>query len=463
MHTVLSMHSVLSIFITAFVSFQLIDRSKALPAVELNKLEGGVNDASRSLHQFCIDNPDEGPPALACFIIAALCPLSRRWLFMEQTAQAARERLSDLTSRDGDWFLDELCTMSGNVSQMNGLLEMCIRALGHDFHSGSVFTCAVKSVKAVHDVYMSMQDLFNKFQSLVLPEAINYVLMEDESTLDMLEDLTTYRLSSYPNLPLLEALGRLSDDLLQAAMKRQQANLIVTAAVEEMRNKISSLLDVEDGNSEGDEELPMAPARIILNKLFGLLHKCEDSTLNMLETVDTINIPDGWENVDIIKQTISLMCNTAGLSLTEELLYVHKAQAIVEFCIECKKLLKAFKLEIKTPEEHSMGFQPPTPPGTPGRKSLLIPVPSEQTLCLPIRRYISESLICHVLGQPSYSLASLLVSTMKEYLGVKIPATTLAPITVEDLCKVVSSLLTSRVYHKSLMIQLTYIHMYTYM
>ena len=44
---------------------------------------------------------------------------------MEQTARAARERLSDLTSREGDWFMDELCTMSGNVSQMTKLLEFC--------------------------------------------------------------------------------------------------------------------------------------------------------------------------------------------------------------------------------------------------------------------------------------------------------------------------------------------------
>ena len=422
--------------------FQLLDRSKALPQVEPSKLEGGVNDASRSLHQFCIDNSDEGPPALACFIIAALCPLSRRWLFMEQTAQAARERLSDLTSRDGDWFLDELCTMSGNVSQMNGLLEMCIRAMGREFRPGSVFLCAVKSGKAVHNVYMSMQDLFNKFQSLVLPEAVNYVLMEDESTLDMLEELSSFRLSSYPNLPLLDALGRLADDLLQAGLKRQQADLMVTAAVEEMRNKISSLLEVQnDGDErEGDEDSPMPPSQIILGNLLGLLHTCEDNILDMLEAVDTIRVPEGWEHVDIIKQTVSLMCNTTGLSLTEELLYVHKAQAVVEFCNECKKLLKAFKLEINQPEEHSMGFQPPTPPGTPGRKSLLIPVPSEQTLCLPIRRYISESLICHVLGQPSFSLASLLVSTMKEYLGVKLPSNPPTSIPVEDLCKVVSIL-----------------------
>ena len=44
---------------------------------------------------------------------------------MEQTAQSAGVRLSELNSREGDWFLDELCTMSGNVSQMISLLENC--------------------------------------------------------------------------------------------------------------------------------------------------------------------------------------------------------------------------------------------------------------------------------------------------------------------------------------------------
>ena len=44
---------------------------------------------------------------------------------------AARERLCDLTSREGDWFLDELCTMSGNVSQMIGLMEMSYRVCWH--------------------------------------------------------------------------------------------------------------------------------------------------------------------------------------------------------------------------------------------------------------------------------------------------------------------------------------------
>lgn len=101
----------------------------------------------------------------------------------------------------------------------------------------------------------------------------------------------------------------------------------------------------------------------------------ESATLKMLEAMEEINIPDYWENVDLIKQTEGLMvcicvyrgcpvkcvliqyfvilhiqCTTASLPLTEELLFVRKAQAIVDFCLECRSLLKAFKLDISVPE-----------------------------------------------------------------------------------------------------------------
>ena len=91
--------------------------------------------------------------------------------------------------------------------------------MGHELHSGSVFTCAVEAVKAVHMVYMNMQELFNQFQSSILPEAINNVLMEDEGMLDILDEFSTFKLTSYPELPLMDALSRLSEDLLQAALK----------------------------------------------------------------------------------------------------------------------------------------------------------------------------------------------------------------------------------------------------
>lgn len=70
---------------------------------------------------------------------------------------AARERLSDLTSKDGDWFLDELCTMSGNVSQMISLLKMCLSSMGHEIQPNSVLFSTISAVGAVHEVYSSMQ------------------------------------------------------------------------------------------------------------------------------------------------------------------------------------------------------------------------------------------------------------------------------------------------------------------
>ena len=73
-----------------------------------------------------------------------------------------------------------------------------------------------------------------------------------------------------------------------------------------------------------------------------------------------------------------------------------------------------------------------TPPGTPGRRSFSIHVPTQSSLTLPIRRYISGTLITHVLGQPSFSLATFLISANTQYLGIELPS---KQITLEDVCK----------------------------
>ena len=53
----------------------------------------------------------------------------------------------------------------------------------------------------------------NKFLSLVLPEAINYVLCEDKSFLDMLDTVTNYTLDVYPGMAIQDALNKLIKDL----------------------------------------------------------------------------------------------------------------------------------------------------------------------------------------------------------------------------------------------------------
>ena len=77
---------------------------ETLPSIDMKQLDTAVVEANQNLQTFCqgknvaavtdhillfvnVDNPESGPPALACFIIIALCPLSRRWLYTERTAR----------------------------------------------------------------------------------------------------------------------------------------------------------------------------------------------------------------------------------------------------------------------------------------------------------------------------------------------------------------------------------------
>lgn len=70
---------------------------------------------------------------------------------MESAAASAGEELVDLTSRDGAWFLDELCGMFGNVSALSTLLQRC-PLLQHDLElpTPSATTQAVYLANAVY-------------------------------------------------------------------------------------------------------------------------------------------------------------------------------------------------------------------------------------------------------------------------------------------------------------------------
>ena len=77
-----------------------------------------------------------------------------------------------------------------------------------------------------------------------------------------------------------------------------------------------------------------------------------------------------------------------------------------------------------------------TPTSSPaGTSTSRLHVPSEHHLSLPIRRYISDTVVNQLLGQPSHCLACILMVTA-ESLGVTV--TKNMPTTLEDVCKMVS-------------------------
>lgn len=70
---------------------------------------------------------------------------------MEEAAVGAGEQLIDLISQDGVWFLEEFCSMVGNVSALATLLQCC--PLLHrdlELHSPSATIQAVYLANAVY-------------------------------------------------------------------------------------------------------------------------------------------------------------------------------------------------------------------------------------------------------------------------------------------------------------------------
>lgn len=74
---------------------------------------------------------------------------------MESAAASAGEQLVDLTSRDGAWFLEELCSMFGNVSALTTLLQRC-QLVQHDLELPAP-SATIQVVYLANAVYTCLQ------------------------------------------------------------------------------------------------------------------------------------------------------------------------------------------------------------------------------------------------------------------------------------------------------------------
>ena len=64
-----------------------------------------------------------------------------------------------------------------------------------------------------------VQELFNGLLSVVLPEAVNFLLSEDEGVLEMMNEVANFTLTSYPGENIKNALKILADGLRECSLK----------------------------------------------------------------------------------------------------------------------------------------------------------------------------------------------------------------------------------------------------
>jgi PI-3-kinase-related kinase SMG-1 len=121
---------------------------------------------------------------------------------MEGAAKCAGDCLVDLTSRDGDWFLDEMRLMFSLISEMMTLIPE-----NHKSNNDPNFSLIMKCLKNADSIHKGLQELNYNFHTIILPEATKTIITEEPTVIRMITELE--EIISSTGLSLIEILEQL--------------------------------------------------------------------------------------------------------------------------------------------------------------------------------------------------------------------------------------------------------------
>lgn len=213
-----------------------LNQIKLEAAVKMNKayerlqMEGGhdgialahesYREAKANLNNW-LRNEEGAAQALEYVLIGMLCNLNRRYLMLESGAQSAGDCLVDLTSREGEWFLDEMCGLSMQVVELLSLIPLQSASV-----EDAALPVAVECVRSANLMLADLVQLNYNFSTIILPETLKKVHSEDPSTLIMINELNAVIMNT--PIPLNDLLSQLEMHLRYLAMDMEVIFLLDT-------------------------------------------------------------------------------------------------------------------------------------------------------------------------------------------------------------------------------------------
>ncbi|XP_076458807.1 serine/threonine-protein kinase SMG1-like [Babylonia areolata] len=383
----------------------------------VSSLEMALHEAEAPIHTFLLESGPAGERSLIGFVVSALSSLSKRYLLMESASSAAGERLMDLTSRDGDWFLEELSSISGNVNHFLNTLERNTTVSSIDqFRELHAALCAT------YTVYVAIQDLHMNFRSIILPEALKLMQSQEPSILSALSQLES--LVGESAQPLESLVAQLEVMHRNVIMGIQGSNKDVLNKVQQMQTAFNQLLQglhqpSQDMAQEGGHS-DLSPGQMLLMGFDGLFTRLDSEFNQLLSCVSTIHIPDAWGKVDAVREARALQLSpwsSDTRSLLSLLFFLKRLQAMQEFFHMVTQLAAALQ-------------------GLNGGA-----VYDDEQMAKPIKKFIAEFVRKQMIGFPS-QLLGCMMCVLVETLGLSVESEValkdvgaLAKVPLEDMCK----------------------------
>ncbi|XP_037294891.1 serine/threonine-protein kinase SMG1 [Manduca sexta] len=312
--------------------------------------------------------------ALESVVIGMLCALNRRYLMLENGAQSAGDCLVDLTSREGEWFLDDMSGLSMQAVELLSLLPLQ-SASAED----AAMSVAVECVRNANLLLADLVQLNYNFSTIILPEALKKIHSEDPSVLLMINELNAAIMNT--PVPLNDLLQQLEMHLRYLIMDMESPANTAQLLAAELRQRYEALLTAPNTEVEGQ-----AAGRMLLMGFNGLFASVE---LRARELADHLAIPisPAWRKIDHISESMHMSAalqSPVFRAVLEDIFLVRRVQTVAEVFAMCAQMACAFK-------------------GA-GPAALF----DDAALCKPVRRFTAEYVSRCVLGVHSKALASVL-------------------------------------------------------
>ncbi|KAJ3601732.1 hypothetical protein NHX12_032699 [Muraenolepis orangiensis] len=398
-----------------------------------------LQEIERCIAAFQRENAEQGSLGLAAVITSALCALMRRNLIMESAAASAGEQLVDLTSRDGAWFLEELCSMSGNIAVLASLLQRC-QLLPQDLELPAP-AHILQVVYLANAVYTCLHELNTNFGQIISPEALRCVLRGEPSLETMLEQLEQLVEQGSDGLDLQGLMDGMQASLHSTAMGQDRdAHTHCLHVTRMLRAQYSELIQPRLVEAAGQEPPKMSAGQMLLVAFDGMFAQLETAFAQLTDKLSSLDVPPAWQKVDVmweVRSSRGLLLESLGQRrVMEEVFFLRRLQTIRDFFRLCTSFAQTLSTTCPPAAEEG---SPPNGPGVyrgPGA-----PVVSEEQMTRPIKSFTAEYVRQMVLGLPTQALGLALCSTLSA-LGLDLVAQVEAKdfgaeskVSLDDLCK----------------------------
>ncbi|XP_034180761.2 serine/threonine-protein kinase Smg1 isoform X1 [Osmia lignaria lignaria] len=311
--------------------------SEGLPD-SIGRIEKAYSESRLQIQNF-LRREKGAERALECVNITALCALNKRYLMMEGAAKCAGDCLVDLTSREGDWFLDEMRLMSSLIAELVSLIPDC-----HKTNNDPKISLILKCLRGSDCIYKGLQELNYNFHTIILPEAMKTIITEEPTVIRMIGELTEIIVS--PGIPLGDILGQLEMHLRFTVMEMESPHAVIQSIVNTMRLRFEALLSRPAEIQEPNQDETLTPGQMLLMGFNGLFEKLQMEGNALIATLSTLDIPPSWRKIDQIREAKEMSApifNKTACQVLEDMFLVKRLHTIQEFFMMCRDIATAFK------------------------------------------------------------------------------------------------------------------------